>query len=160
MRHGNSCSADIADHIGECWCCHQLTYGLVAGSVSAHVTWGLSQPPVRGSADNWEITAWDCYFQLNRYFVMENKISRTFWNGHLGFWLVQDVYATQINENAAIRLAIDRTTQCGTSSVEKKICNTLMPCCQNMLMMGKHAIFRMLWFSDSMLYIWFMLSKH
>ena len=39
---------------------------------------------------------------------------------------VQDVYATQINENAAIRLAIDRTTQCGTSSVEKKICNTLL----------------------------------
>ena len=39
---------------------------------------------------------------------------------------MQDVYATQINENAAIRLAIDRTTQCGTSSVEKKICNTLM----------------------------------
>ena len=39
---------------------------------------------------------------------------------------VQDVYATQINESAAIRLAIDRTTQCGTSSVEKKIYNTLI----------------------------------
>ena len=38
---------------------------------------------------------------------------------------VQDVYATQINESAAIRLAIDRTTQCGTSSVEKKNYNTL-----------------------------------